>query len=54
MRPVLLPAILGAGALAGMAVGAAAGFLVQWEVTDWLIRHSPYRNHANGHVWTRA
>lgn len=46
-------AILGTGLLAGAAVGSVAAFLVQWEVTDWLIRHSRYREYANGHLWTR-
>lgn len=47
----MIPAILAAGAAVGMCAGAAVGFLVQWEVTDWLIRHSRYRHHANGHLW---
>lgn len=46
-------AILGTGLLAGAAVGGVTAFLVQWEVTDWLIRHSRYRNWSNGHLWSR-
>jgi hypothetical protein len=46
-------AILGAGLFAGTITGAFVGFLVQWEVTDFLIRHSPYRNYSNGHLFHR-
>lgn len=45
--------ILGAGLVAGAAVGGVTAFLVQWEVTDWLIRHSRYRGYTVGHVWSR-
>lgn len=44
-------AILLTGGVAGTTIGAVVGFVVQWEVTEWLIRHSSYRNHSNGHVW---
>ena len=49
----MIPLILGTGLLAGAVTGAVVGFLVQWEVTDWLIRHSRYRSYANGHLFHR-
>ena len=47
----MIGAILGAAALVGAIAGSVVAFIVHWEVADFLIRHSSYRNHSIGHLW---
>jgi hypothetical protein len=49
----MIPAILGTATLVGAAAGYVVAVVVHWEVSEFLIRHSRYKHHANGRLWTR-
>lgn len=47
MKPAL---ILGTAAVTGAAAGFTVTLLVTWEVAEFILRHSRYRNYSIGHL----
>ena len=49
----MIPGAVLVSGLAGVISGAAVGLLVTWETLGLIIRHSPYRGHDVGHLWSK-